>query len=223
MNKKDFTLDEVFLPDRTGRRKSAFTLAEVLITLGIIGVVAALTIPSLIDKHQKQVAVTQLKESYAVISQAIQMSEIGNGMIEDWSMPGTSLGNIAYNEGKIFFYKYLKSYLKSFKECSYNTTECVSQADINSNSSLRYLYSFVLNNGTVIYLWTRGSFSEVVIDINGIKGPNKDGKDRFYTLISKSYLYAPFGKSSKSGYYMYGQGYDNYYLKNANHYGCSKD
>ena len=42
-------------------RRAAFTLAEVLITLGIIGVVAALTLPTLIQNHQKQVYVTQLK------------------------------------------------------------------------------------------------------------------------------------------------------------------
>ena len=49
--------------------KNAFTLAEVLITLGIIGVVAALTLPSLIQNYQKQVWVNQLKKSYSTISQ----------------------------------------------------------------------------------------------------------------------------------------------------------
>lgn len=42
-------------------RKIAFTLAEVLVTLGIIGVVAAITMPTLIDNHQKKVAATRLE------------------------------------------------------------------------------------------------------------------------------------------------------------------
>lgn len=48
-----------------------FTLAEVLITLGIIGVVAALTIPALISNYRSKVAVTQLKKMYSVMSQAL--------------------------------------------------------------------------------------------------------------------------------------------------------
>ena len=44
------------------REKVAFTLAEVLITLGIIGVVAALTMPSLIQKHKKQETTARFKK-----------------------------------------------------------------------------------------------------------------------------------------------------------------
>ena len=44
--------------------KKAFTLAEVLITLGIIGIVAAMTLPTLIGKYQKKQTVTQLKKAY---------------------------------------------------------------------------------------------------------------------------------------------------------------
>lgn len=62
----------------------AFTLAEVLITLGIIGVVAAMTIPTLISKTQKKEAVTRLKGAYSQIAQAIRMSEADNGDISNW-------------------------------------------------------------------------------------------------------------------------------------------
>ena len=43
------------------KSKKAFTLAEVLITLGIIGVVVAMTMPTLINNYQKKLAVTRLK------------------------------------------------------------------------------------------------------------------------------------------------------------------
>lgn len=55
------------------KSKKGFTLAEVLITLGIIGIVAALTLPSLIQKHQKQVWVNQLKKSVAVWENGMKM------------------------------------------------------------------------------------------------------------------------------------------------------
>ena len=51
----------------------AFTLAEVLITLGIIGVVAALTIPTLISNHQKKVYVTQLKKSVNTLTNGFKL------------------------------------------------------------------------------------------------------------------------------------------------------
>lgn len=55
------------------RRKVAFTLAEVLITLGIIGVVAAITLPILIQKYQKQVWVNQLKKSVSTWDNGFKM------------------------------------------------------------------------------------------------------------------------------------------------------
>ena len=52
-------------------KKCAFTLAEVLITLGIIGVVAAMTMPSLISHYRHKVLETQFKKAYSVLSQAM--------------------------------------------------------------------------------------------------------------------------------------------------------
>lgn len=58
--------------------KSGFTLAEVLITLGIIGVVAALTIPSLMSKYHRMTVETKLKKFYSTMNQAIKLSEEDN-------------------------------------------------------------------------------------------------------------------------------------------------
>ena len=56
----------------------AFTLAEVLITLGIIGIIAAMTFPIMITKYQKQVTVERLKKFYSVMQNAIRLSEYDN-------------------------------------------------------------------------------------------------------------------------------------------------
>ena len=63
---------------------NAFTLAEVLITLGIIGVVAALTMPSLIQNHKKHVVETRLKKFYSVMNQAVLMAKNDYGDFENW-------------------------------------------------------------------------------------------------------------------------------------------
>ena len=65
-------------------RKIAFTLAEVLITLGIIGVVAALTIPTLMANHRRQVAETRLEKFYTTINQAVKMAEVDYGDMTQW-------------------------------------------------------------------------------------------------------------------------------------------
>ena len=53
-----------------GLRSAAFTLAEVLVTLGIIGVVSAMTVPTLMQNYQRQSYVTQLHKVYNELTQA---------------------------------------------------------------------------------------------------------------------------------------------------------
>lgn len=69
-------------------KKSAFTLAEVLITLGIIGVVAAMTIPTLLAKYQEKQTVTKLKQTYSILSQAIRSVQEDVGTPDDWELSG---------------------------------------------------------------------------------------------------------------------------------------
>ena len=57
-------------------------MAEVLITLGIIGVIAALTLPTVIQNYQKQVTVNKLKKAYSVLGQVAQKSIADNGSID---------------------------------------------------------------------------------------------------------------------------------------------
>lgn len=80
-NKHQCKLKTSLLPPT--KVKFGFTLAEVLITLGIIGIVAAMTIPTLISKNQKRVIEAKLKEDYSIIQQVIKSNE-GNDV--DMSM-----------------------------------------------------------------------------------------------------------------------------------------
>ncbi len=66
------------------KKNLAFTLAEVLITIGIVGVIAAITIPGLITKYGKQKVATRLKLSYAELNNVIKMAEADYGDSSGW-------------------------------------------------------------------------------------------------------------------------------------------
>ena len=61
-----------------------FTLAEVLITLGIIGVVAAITIPNLIQNNYEKRTVSLLRQTQSILAQAVRMAEEEYGSVEGW-------------------------------------------------------------------------------------------------------------------------------------------
>ena len=80
--KRTYSLINLF--SYSPRKCAAFTLAEVLITLGIIGVVAAMTIPSVVGNYQKQKTISYVKKFYSDINNAVRMSAAYNGDVELW-------------------------------------------------------------------------------------------------------------------------------------------
>lgn len=88
-----------------------FTLAEVLITLGIIGIVAAMTLPAIIQEHRQKMLETGLARFYTTINQAFKASELENGEQRYWEFSDNSCE---------FYKKYLNKYLKTIRyECGY--------------------------------------------------------------------------------------------------------
>lgn len=71
-------IEEFRLIGRNNAKKTAFTLAEVLITLGIIGIVAAMTLPALIQHYEKMVLKNQFKKSYSVFFNAVKLAQAKN-------------------------------------------------------------------------------------------------------------------------------------------------
>lgn len=106
------------LSDNNNYLHNGFTLAEVLITLGIIGVVAALTLPTLIENHHKTVVETRLAKFYSTMNQAILRAENDFGDKKDWG----DIGN-GYEEDEngnpdrsksiplVWFNTYMRPYL----------------------------------------------------------------------------------------------------------------
>lgn len=104
-------------------KNKAFTLAEVLITLGIIGVVAAMTLPTLVQKYRNRVVETRLQKFYSAINQAVKMAEVEYGDKKIWyeDLGGNQLdshGNPIEGSSKvdIWFTKYLAPHIKIVKK-----------------------------------------------------------------------------------------------------------
>ena len=134
--------------------KKGFTLAEVLVTLGIIGVVAAMTLPTLIKDYQKSVVEARLKWFYSAINQAVRMSVVDNGSTEYWELKNSSVGYGSYENNLEWFNKYLSPYLKH-EELS----DCT---DYIYESNTTYVLPFVC-----IKL-TNNSLFSLNIDVNGL-------------------------------------------------------
>ncbi len=169
-------------------RNLAFTLAEVLITLAIIGVVAALTIPTVVRNYQKQQAVTQLKKTYSALANTTSLAIANEGPVTTWDVEGAGSGAVAFTN------RYLVPYLKVAKNCETETAgECsFKHMYLNGeckNCSLDANYArFFLTDGTLIGVYTfngEGSngyyykYANIIIDINGKRNPNVWGKDIF--------------------------------------------
>ena len=94
--------------------KKGFTLAEVLITLAIIGVVATMTIPTLMQNYKKKIVETRLLKVYSTMNNAIKLSSIDNGDPSTWDIVGDGeSGSIEYPEQTMeWFDKYLANYIR---------------------------------------------------------------------------------------------------------------
>ncbi len=157
-------------------KKFGFTLAEVLITLGIIGVVASLTMPSIIEKYREQETSARLKKFYSTMQQAILLSEIDNGPIEYWdkeTMAQNEDGSFdqeANNKlAEEFFDKYLSKYLNIVKR-GY------------TKDNGRNLFQIYFADSTSVIIGNGGCI-DMLVDTNGNKKPNFVGYDRFAFLI----------------------------------------
>ena len=181
--------------------KAAFTLAEVLITLGIIGVVAAVTLPTLVANYQKTVWVNQLKKAYSVLNNGVKQ------MIVEQGCSDVTCTNFSDNDGLVEIGisledDFIKQFVKTFKLSN------VQELDNNS------IYSYEINSlsgsasglkdhiagvggttpdGMIVILggiWMAGDF--IFVDTNGLKSPNQLGRDFFMFKVSLKGTVVPY-------------------------------
>ena len=143
-------------------RRVAFTLAEVLITLGIIGVVAAMTIPTLVANFRKAKVETDLKTSYSILQNLVKLSTVENGDPSTWGIT---------NDDHDTFDKYFLPYLKGVYNCDSAEIESANETQkgrcqtaiytsednyINSNLAKK---KYILSNGIGIMYRSGGALT----------------------------------------------------------------
>ena len=173
------------------KKEVAFTLAEVLITLGIIGIVAAMTIPTLISNYQKKQTVTKLQKAISIFNQAYKMSfdEVGNPSPQE----AFDMGPTKYINTYWAPYLKINNICKTYSDCGYDS----SAPTFKSNG--QKWTSVIINESTRIGVQTMDGITYIIftsqwnpndnnftslsnfvwVDLNGGEKPNRFGRDIF--------------------------------------------
>lgn len=184
-----------------------FTLAEVLITLGIIGIVAAMTMPSLISDYKNKAIDAQFKRVYSNIYNAMKMIESRDGTLPQcyYTYQGGTSDPLKFSQCADFYDKITKEMhvIKICKGNAYND-DCIPEyqgvntikeyedsASINGcggytqSNILNRNWAYIFNDGSILFTYdavsnNMNNWSGVfAIDVNGKKPPNKWGHDIF--------------------------------------------
>lgn len=189
--------------------KKAFTLAEVLITIAIIGIVAALTIPVLLAHIDHAHKISYIKKAQSSLNQSIKLSENEN---EDYSSWDRTLTGEDYVKRYISPFTKIVQYCATKELCGYKSNWSryngnISYTAMSGNDRISYitldgiLYLFLLNGGTstgnddldLEYDLSKISPNVVFIDINGAAAPNRFGNDVFALVRTSDGTVMPLG------------------------------
>ena len=205
------------MKNKTQQFINGFTLAEVLITLVIIGVIAALTIPNVINNTKKQEYVSALKKTYSTFQTVTNQI-----MVEEGTPKGEVGGWCNSVENMAAMYK---KRMQIAKDCGTSLT-CFGNNSgyLGLNGVLTEWtmpanggYDIILSDGTIVRFrmvtngcngtqWgSNNSCANIYIDVNGSKKPNQFGRDLFFFELREDGLH-PTGCESNTcaGTYAYG-------------------
>ena len=181
----------------------AFTLAEVLITLGIIGVVAALTMPTLIAQHRKKALQTALLKTYSELQQAnLSLLADDEHLYEIDSL----------TKRRDLLMKEFKGYSLVVGDSSWETIawnlHLLYNGDLKGhNGETENIRTYCDNGGistdSVGRLWLfNDSDKEICVDVNGVKGPNRYGYDYFVFYPTKDDKIVPHYTNKDAEWYL---------------------
>lgn len=208
--------------NQTLSKKQGFTLAEVLIVITIVGIIASNTIPGMVLSVQKQQFTTAYKKTYALIGEATyQIKEDNGGSMVNAFEAVPFDGWSDFDKVPDTYVKYMKV-TKTCKKWS-TVGQCLPAywSYLNGNPGVGTgitqtdmlnmgggFAGVILNDGTGIGFsyqssactatsWVTGNICvEAMMDINGFKGPNVWGKDIYGFYIFKDGTIKPFGLST---------------------------
>jgi prepilin-type N-terminal cleavage/methylation domain-containing protein len=130
-------------------KRPAFTLAEILIVIGVVGIIAAITLPTLIQRAREKATIAKVKETYSILTQAYKHAEEEYGTPEGWY---TGTGGMYDQQSHIDMATPMKKFMKLSADCvgkteEYTATHC------NSTNYISKSYSSVklLNGVSVVF------------------------------------------------------------------------
>ena len=145
------------------KKKKGFTLSEVLVTITIIGIIAAIAIPTLMNKYRTAEVESRLKKAYSTLSQAANNARAVGYDWGIWADSMTSNPNWGTLDDERYFYEnYLRPYVNTLRYKEFGTSSILAE----------------LLDGTQIVIG-KGGCADFHVDINGDKGPNEYGIDNF--------------------------------------------
>lgn len=169
---------------------NGFTLAETLITLGVLGVLAAITIPGLISLNNKRIIQTRLKDTYSTILQGFKMAQYENGDLTfvNTKYDDADVNGYSWQRSKDMFETYFTQVFKVTTIYPKGKAFPIYSADGKTLfSSSRYMVYYELTNGSVLGFMKSGNYDGCVFDIilNPTKSKLLTGKD-YFTIAFQS-------------------------------------
>ena len=162
--------------------------------MGIIGVVAALTLPNLNSSTGHKEKVTKVKKAYQNLSDALGRAQAVYGPLSEWKVNDSSS-----EAPSTMFGERLTEFMKVSKSCGVYVAGCCANnyksldGEASDALCVSDMYTFILADGMNIatYYWSGGGYSGYIyVDIDGPnKGPNTWGKDIFEFIIVNGELY----------------------------------
>ena len=180
-------------------RKAAFTMAEVLITLGIIGIIAAITLPAVIGKYKMLTYEVAFKKQYSLLQNTMNLLTVENGTNKCYTYHPKGSGHyVSLVDDCDFFREELVKKLNLHQlENDDFKDNYASRAEVNAagGDSINWncMYDTELNGATAYFSIDGSIFmfynQYVLLDVNGEKGPNKWGYDLFFMCWSNHNKY----------------------------------
>lgn len=186
--------------------KKAFTLAELLITLAIVGVIAVLTVPNIIKNAQGRAQIALLQSTYGQLQDALKQVMLEQ-RVTDWSDVEFELTN----ENDTVEMEFMKKYLSVINDCGSSSAGCFAETyneisrSRTRNDFLKGYNAFaLLKNGAAVGFEApdRNAYGpisgKILIDVNGAKKPNTLGRDLFFLVVEINGELSAYPPSSDS-------------------------
>ena len=190
-------------------KKFAFTLAEVLITLGIIGIVASITTPTVLANYQKHTLATKFKKVIFDLDSAIDilLTEENKDVLYYSSIFKSTNG----------IENFVNNYLEPIAKCENGTGKCFADkynSGENDNPCASKTAWVLVNSVAICPFKTYGTMLQLYIDVNGVAKPNQKGRDIFTVwywgehapYTADGFIYKANFCGTATGFAVYGAG-----------------